>query len=358
MIKTLCILAALSLVSCGQNESSSEGNKPVDKPIEKPVEKPTETTFAKGADIGWYTEMEKAGQKFYTASGEEMDCPSLMKSLGFNSLRFRVWVNPKDGWNNKADVLKKCLRAKELGMNIMIDFHYSDDWADPGKQYVPAAWESYDLTAMAKAVADHTSDVLNTLKENGIDITWVQVGNEVTNGMLWEKGRVQGTNAAGFAKLFKAGAVQVRSIYPDASVILHIDNAWKMETLKWFYSLMANAGVKYDMIGLSLYPSYWNDEKKAFEPWEEKVNQAIANIPQLIKSYNKDVMLVEFGMPAAEPEKGKQALETLWDGLKNETRFKGIFYWEPESEPERNGYSLGAFKDGKPTIALSPFANR
>ncbi len=358
MIKTLCILAALSLFSCGQNESSSEGNKPVDKPIEKPVEKPTETTFAKGADIGWYTEMEKAGQKFYTASGEEMDCPSLMKSLGFNSLRFRVWVNPKDGWNNKADVLKKCLRAKELGMNIMIDFHYSDDWADPGKQYVPAAWESYDLTAMAKAVADHTSDVLNTLKENGIDITWVQVGNEVTNGMLWEKGRVQGTNAAGFAKLFKAGADQVRSIYPDASVILHIDNAWKMETLKWFYSLMANAGVKYDMIGLSLYPSYWNDEKKAFEPWEEKVNQAIANIPQLIKSYNKDVMLVEFGMPAAEPEKGKQALETLWDGLKNETRFKGIFYWEPESEPERNGYSLGAFKDGKPTIALSPFANR
>lgn len=351
MIKTLCILAALSLSACGQNESSSEGNKPVDKP--------TETTFAKGADIGWYTEMEKAGQKFYTASGEEMDCPSLMKSLGFNSLRFRVWVNPKDGWNNKADVLKKCLRAKELGMKIMIDFHYSDTWADPGKQYIPAAWESYDLTTMAKAVADHTSDVLNTLKENGVDVTWVQVGNEVTNGMLWETGRVQGTSAVGFAKLFKAGADQVRSIYPDASVILHIDNAWKMDTLKWFYSLMANAGVKYDMIGLSLYPSYWNDEKKAFEPWEEKVNQAIANIPQLIKSYNKDVMLVEFGMPAAEPEKGKQALETLWDGLKNETRFQGIFYWEPESEPARNGgYALGAFNDGKPTVALSPFANR
>lgn len=350
-IKTLCLLTALSLSACGRNASSSEGSKP--------VEKPTETTFAKGADIGWYTEMENKGQKFYTASGEEMDCPSLMKSLGFNSLRFRVWVNPKDGWNNKADVLKKCLRAKELGMDIMIDFHYSDDWADPGKQYVPAAWESYDLDAMAKAVAEHTSDILNTLKDNGVDVTWVQVGNEVTNGMLWEKGRVQGTNAAGFAKLFKAGADQVRSIYPDSKVILHIDNAWKMETLKWFYSLMANAGVKYDMIGLSLYPSYWNDAKKAFEPWEEKVNQAIANIPQLIKSFNKDVMLVEFGMPAAEPEKGKQALETLWDGLKNETRFKGIFYWEPESEPARNGgYALGAFKDGKPTVALSPFANR
>ena len=344
LIKTLCVLAVMTLSSCGQNESNSDGGQTA-----KPA-------FAKGADIGWYTEMEKKGYKFYTASGTEMDCPALMKSLGFNSLRFRVWVNPEDVWNGKEDVLKKCLRAKELGMKIMIDFHYSDTWADPGKQYVPKAWESYDLDAMAKAVAEHTSDVLNTLKDNGVDVAWVQVGNEVTNGMLWEKGRVKGDSASGFAKLFKAGADKVKSIYPKASVILHIDNAWDMDTLKWFYSLMADTGVKYDMIGLSLYPSYWNDEKNAFEPWEKKVNQAIANIPQLIKSYNKDVMLVEFGMPAAEPQKGKEALETLWNGLKDVKRFVGIFYWEPESEPARNGYALGAFNDGKPTIALSPFS--
>lgn len=344
LIKTLCVLAVMALSSCGQNESGSDGGQT------------TKPAFAKGADIGWYTEMEKKGYKFYTASGTEMDCPALMKSLGFNSLRFRVWVNPEDVWNGKEDVLKKCLRAKELGMKIMIDFHYSDTWADPGKQYAPKAWESYDLDAMAKAVAEHTSDVLNTLKDNGVDVTWVQVGNEVTNGMLWEKGRVKGDSASGFAKLFKAGADKVKSIYPKASVILHIDNAWDMDTLKWFYSLMANTGVKYDMIGLSLYPSYWNDETNAFEPWEGKVNKAIANIPQLIKTYNRDVMLVEFGMPAAEPQKGKEALETLWNGLKDVKRFKGIFYWEPESEPARNGYALGAFNDGKPTIALSPFS--
>lgn len=344
LIKSLCILAVMTLSSCGQNESNSDGGQT------------TKPAFAKGADIGWCTEMEKKGYKFYTASGTEMDCPALMKSLGFNSLRFRVWVNPENVWNSKEDVLKKCLRAKELGMKIMIDFHYSDTWADPGKQIVPAAWTSYDLDAMAKAVAEHTSDVLNTLKDNGVDVAWVQVGNEVTNGMLWEKGRVKGDNASGFAKLFKAGADKVKSIYPKASVILHIDNAWNMDTLQWFYSLMANTGVKYDMIGLSLYPSYWNEETHAFEPWEEKVNQAIANIPQLIKTYNRDVMLVEFGMPAAEPQKGKEALETLWNGLKDVKRFKGIFYWEPESEPARNGYALGAFNDGKPTIALSPFS--
>ena len=345
MIKTLCVLAVLTLSSCGESDSPSGGQA-------------TKTPFAKGADIGWYTEMENVGYKFYSASGMEMDCPALMKSLGFNSLRFRVWVNPKNGWNNKADVLKKCLRAKELGMKIMIDFHYSDDWADPGKQYVPAAWESYDLNTMADAVAEHTSDVLNTLKNKGVDVTWVQVGNEVTNGMLWEKGRVKDQSASGFAKLFKAGADQVKAVYPNASVILHIDNAWNLPTLQWFYSLMAKVGLKYDMIGLSLYPSYWNEEKNAFEPWEERVKQAIANIPQLIKSYNKDVMLVEFGMPAAEPQKGKEALETLWNGLKDVKRFVGIFYWEPESEPARNGYALGAFQDGKPTIALSPFTKR
>ena len=346
LIKTLCVLAVLSLSSCGESDSPSGG-------------KTTKPAFAKGADIGWYTEMESKGYKFYSASGVEMDCPALMKSLGFNSLRFRVWVNPEERWNGKEDVLKKCLRAKELGMKIMIDFHYSDTWADPGKQNVPAAWKSYDLNAMADAVAEHTSDVLNTLKDRGADVTWVQVGNEVTNGMLWEKGRVKDQSASGFAKLFKAGADQVKAVYPNASVILHIDNAWNMDTLQWFYSLMANNGVKYDMIGLSLYPSYWKDEIKAFEPWEEKVNQAVANIPQLIKSYNKDVMLVEFGMPADEPEKGKEALEALWNGLKDVKRFRGIFYWEPESEPGRNNdYANGAFKDGKPTVALSPFAKR
>ena len=331
------------LISCGRKDSVSGGSG-------------TGAIFAKGADIGWYTEMEQNGYKFYTTSGTEMDCPALMKSLGFNSLRFRVWVNPKDGWNGKGDLLKKCLRAKELGMKIMIDFHYSDTWADPGKQYIPAAWASYDLETLSKAMADHTYDVLNTLKANGVEVTWVQVGNEVTNGMLWELGRVQGKSASGFAKLFKAGADQVKKVYPAAIVILHIDNAWNMPTLSWFFTLMADTGVKYDMIGLSLYPSWWDESTGAFSPWEEKVGQATANIPQLIRTYNKDVMLVEFGMPASEPQKAKEALEALWNGLKGEKRFKGIFYWEPESEPARNGYALGAFDGGKPTVALAPFS--
>lgn len=98
-------------------------------------------------------------------------------------------------------------------MAIMIDFHYSDNWADPSKQYIPEAWKDYDLDKLATAVAEHTSDVLNMLKNNEIEVSWVQVGNEVTNGMLWEAGRVQGQSAAGFAKLFKAGADKVRIMH-------------------------------------------------------------------------------------------------------------------------------------------------
>ena len=347
-LKTLISLAiiAIAAISCEPKENNRNPQTP---------EPADEMPFAKGADIGWYTEMESKGYKFYTADGKEMDCPALMKSLGFNSLRFRVWVNPAEGWNGKEDLLKKCLRAKELGMAIMIDFHYSDNWADPGKQIIPEAWKDYGLDKLAAAVAEHTSDVLNMLKSKGIDVAWVQVGNEVTNGMLWETGRVQGQNAAGFAKLFKAGADKVRAIYPDAKVIRHIDNAWKMDTLNWFYGLMANTGVEYDMIGLSLYPSYW--ENGGYPDWKDKVNKAISNVKTLAGTYRKDIMMVEFGMPASEPQASKAALEALINGLKGESRFKGVFYWEPESENSRNGYDYGAFKDGKATIALDPFKN-
>ncbi len=347
-LKSLLALAFAAFIS-----AACENSK-IDAPA-KDDNNEDQVAFAKGADIGWYTEMESKGYKFYTYDGAEMDCPALMKSLGFNSLRFRVWVNPENGWNGKDDLLKKCLRAKELGMNIMIDFHYSDSWADPGKQNVPEAWKGYDLDKLAAAVADHTSDVLNMLKSKGIDVAWVQVGNEVTNGMLWESGRVQGQNAAGFSRLFKAGADKVRTIYPKAKVILHIDNAWKMDTLNWFYGLMANVGLQYDMIGLSLYPSYW--ENGGYPDWSDKVNKAISNVKTLANAYKKDVMLVEFGMPASDPQASKAALEAVLKGLKAEARFKGIFYWEPESEKSRNGYDYGAFQNGKPTIALDPFRN-
>ena len=124
--------------------------------------------FATGADMSWLTEMEAAGRKFYSADGIQTECLTLLKSLGTNAVRLRVWVNPANGWCNAADVLAKARRASDLGMRIMIDFHYSDSWADPGKQFKPAAWTSLDLNGLKTAVANHTKDVLNLLKNNNI----------------------------------------------------------------------------------------------------------------------------------------------------------------------------------------------
>src|ERR1700754_3742853 len=106
-----------------------------------------DTTFAKGADISWVTEMESGGKKFYNTSGTEQDIFLILKNLGMNTARLRVWVNPANGWNNKADVVAKAVRARNNGIRVMIDFHYSDTWADPGHQTKPVAWTG-DVTAL------------------------------------------------------------------------------------------------------------------------------------------------------------------------------------------------------------------
>ena len=129
-------------------------------PITVDPPNPSKTEFAKGADISWITEMEAAGLKFYNAAGTQQEGMALMKSLGMNTIRLRVWVNPSPAWNNTADVVAKALRAKALGLRIMIDFHYSDSWADPGKQTKPAAWVSLDLAGLKTALATHTVEVL------------------------------------------------------------------------------------------------------------------------------------------------------------------------------------------------------
>ncbi len=145
------------------------------------------------------------------------------------------------------------------GMKLMIDFHYSDSWADPGKQNIPESWKSYGVTQMTAAVYDHTKDILNTLESNGIDVEWVQVGNEVNSGMLWPSGKVKGESAENFVKYTNAGYDAVKSVYPDAKVILHVSNGHDSDLFSWFFGLMKKNNAKYDMIGMSLYPSWWED---------------------------------------------------------------------------------------------------
>ena len=305
--------------------------------------------FYKGADIGWLTEMEAAGLKFYNNAGAQQEGMQLLKSLGMNAIRLRVWVNPTDGWCNTEDVLNKALRAKALGMKIMIDFHYSDCWADPGKQTKPAAWAAQDFTTLKQSVSTHTFTVLNTLKTNGIIPAWVQVGNETNNGMLWPEGKAS-TNMNNFAQLVNAGYDAVKSIDTSIKVIVHISNGYDNGLFRWMFDGLKNNGAKWDIIGMSLYPTSTN--------WATLNSQCLSNMNDMVARYNKDVMLVEIGMSWTDATASNSFIADIITKVKsvNNNRGRGVFYWEPESFNNWKGYTLGAFdNNGKPTTALNAF---
>jgi len=308
-----------------------------------------DTLFAKGADVSWVTQMEAGGIKFYNASGSEMECMALLKSLGMNAIRLRVWVNPSDGWCNSQDLLVKALRAKNLGMHIMIDFHYSDSWADPSKQTKPAAWISLSFNDLKTAVAAHTNDVLSLLKTNNITPDWVQVGNETGNGMLWEDGRAS-TNMANYAALNNAGYDAVKAVFPSAKVIVHVQNGNDNSLFRWLFDGLKANGGKWDVIGMSLYPTTTN--------WSSMNNDCLANMNDMVSRYGKEVMICEVGMSWDSWDVAKSFLTDLIAKTRSVSGSKGlgVFYWEPECESLWNGYTLGAFDNsGKPTVALDAF---
>ena len=367
--------ACWGLISC--SSSSTKMEEPEKEEIEV-------VDFYKGADISWVTELESKGHKFYNANGDERECTALMKEYGMNAIRLRVWVDPKehDNWCNKEDLLVKAKRAKALDMEVMVDFHYSDWWADPAKQNIPASWKGHSYEEMKKDLSNHTKEVLQFLKNNGITPKWVQVGNETTNGMLWsvktneqgweikdENGNTTITESMGhatrnpeqYAGFFKAGYESVKEIFPNAVVIVHLDNGFDEDLYNWNLDILKNNGAKFDMIGMSLYP-YWA-ETYHHKTAEQTISACMANIQKVKAKYGCDVMIVETGMLCAD-EQGKLAsASVLEEGYKQLARIikeskevgcKGVFYWEPECKPSQ--YKLGAFtEDGRPTRIMDAF---
>ena len=334
------------LVISGLNFSCSKT-----KSIPDPVPVDSAKVFAKGADISWVTEMEAKGIKFYDKSGVQQDLFALLKSLGFNAIRLRAWVNPTNGYCNTADVVAKALRAKAQGFNIMIDFHYSDTWADPGKQAKPAAWAALDFATLTATLHDYTKSVMNTLKDNGITPIWVQVGNETNDGMLWEDGRAS-KNMANFAALIKSGYAAVKEVSPTSQVIVHISNGYDNGLFRWMFDGLKANGAKWDIIGISLYPSKTN--------WADLDSQCLTNMNDMVSRYSTPVIVVEVGIEAGAPTKSKAFLSDIISKVKsvNGSNGKGVFYWEPEPYNSWQGYGLGAFDtSGKPTAALDAFAN-
>lgn len=298
----------------------------------------------------------------------------VLKAAGINAIRLRVWVRPEDpnGWSGKEDVVRMAKRAAEAGMAVMIDFHYSDFFADPSRQNTPSEWSGLDLNGLCAKVSGHTKDVLTALKSAGVTPLWVQVGNETRPGMLWETGRLyndKGEISGGwsnYAALSNAGYDAVKSVFPAAKVIIHIDNAYQDNT--WFFDKLKAAGGKFDMIGLSHYPM-----TNPSMTWKAMNSSAILNIKSLAAKYGCRVMVCEVGVKntASDLAASTLCMTEFMNSVKSLSVCAGMFYWEPQVDgkwrpsiyerPDRDwgAYNMGAFSsDGSaitPTAILSAF---
>lgn len=380
----LCVWMSLIFYSCGGCDSNLSTNQQMDET--------TGSQFALGADIGWCTEYEAKGYNFYNSQGQKRECTALMKELGLDAIRIRVWVDPSlhGNWCNLADVLEKAKRAKAHNMDVMIDFHYSDWWADPGQQHKPVSWKGFELPDLKEAVRQHTCEVLNALKQVNVEPKWVQVGNEIRPGLLWdEDARLSGAsydvrycdvkgsdnssievqypaNWSNLTSFINIGYEAVKSVFPESVVIVHLDNGWDAGLFNWFFDELKKHGGKWDMIGMSVYP-FWTQLEKPDYSADKILLDCIQNINALSSKYGCDVMVVEIGMECADDQGNladNSVLQTsrllLSRFLKlcrtqTQGRCKGVFYWEPECRPSQ--YRLGAFtEDGRATVIMNAFS--
>jgi arabinogalactan endo-1,4-beta-galactosidase len=311
----------------------------------------TAPAFAKGADISWVTQMEASNYVFYNKAGQAKDLFQLLQSdYALNTIRLRVWVNPPGGYNNAADVLVKALRAKALGMRLLIDFHYSDTWADPGAQTKPVAWQGYTVAQLKQAVYDHTFSVLTLLRNNNITPEWVQVGNENNDGMLWPEGRVTVNGFANFAAFIDQGYAAVKAASPTSKVIVHVANGENNALFHYNFDGLLSNGARWDVIGLSLYPDA--------ATWNTYTTRAQANMNDLVSRYpGKEVMVVETGLDNYVPLATREMLRDLIAKTQAVPGGKGlgVLYWEPQVY-NWQGYGKGAWgANNAATAALDGF---
>ena len=246
--------------------------------------------FYKGIDLSTLLEVEKCGGRFYD-HGIQKDVFDILKDYGINAVRLRLWNDPYSedgepygaGTNDLPATITLAKRAKEHGMDVLLDLHYSDFWADPGKQRVPKAWRGMDAGQLEDAVYAFTRDVLIAMKEAGVLPELIQVGNELTNGMLWPLGQMP--NYDNLARFISAGIRAVRSVDADMPVMIHLDNGGNNAMyIDWFEHYMER-GEDFDIIGLSYYPF-----------WHGTLDDLKNNMNDLAVRYGKELVIAEVSM--------------------------------------------------------------
>ena len=278
------------------------------------IEKP----YAVGADISWLQWQEDMGIRF-SDGGVEGDALAILRDNGFNYIRLRLFVNPKselgysqrDGYCDLEHTVAMAKRIKEAGMYFLLDFHYSDNWADPQKQIMPQAWQTFSYEEVCNALYEHTKETLLALKREGIVPDMVQVGNEVSNGMLWPYGSVR-HSFEGLCGLLREGVRAVREYAPEAEVMLHVALGGQAEESQRFFDAMNEYDVEYDIIGQSYYPE-----------WHGTLEELEANTVDLVQRYNKPLIVVEYRDHYLDIER---IVRSLPNGLG-----RGTFIWEATS---------------------------
>lgn len=320
--------------------------------------------FYLGADISTLSEVEQRGG-VYMDGDQPGDALAIFMKHGWNCFRLRIWVDPRGGVNGLAYTVKLAQRIKQAHGTLMLDFHYSDWWADPQKQNKPAAWRQLDFDALENQTRNYTSNVIKTLKDAGATPDFVQVGNEITGGMLWPDGQVKvplskvkvfegdvkviqppepyddAMQWEHLTRLIQAGVSGVRSATVPADnvkIIIHIDCGGDWAVTKWYFDHLKKAGVDYDVIGQSYYPN-----------WHGTLENVRDNLRHSIERYHKDVMVVETAYPAWDvhplaaaakymkwpmtPAGQEEFLSDLIQTVKAapDGRGIGVIYWHPEA---------------------------
>ena len=302
--------------------------------------------FAFGADVSFVPMMESWGTKWLDKNGRQKDILQILKEQGINSVRLRVWT-VASGASSKQEVVDMCKRAKAKGLSVMIDFHYSDTWADPGNQTIPSAWKDHSVDALAKNIYDHTYDVLSAIKAAGVVPKWVQVGNETKRGMLYPVGQTNKGGSVAFAKFVLNGYNAVKAVDSTMQVIVHLPDGHDNSLYRSIFDGLKKNGAKWDIIGLSAYPRWSHLDGPTM------ITKVMSNINDLKSRYGKPCMVVETGHYPNKAIEGNQYLVGVMDKMIRNGDL-GCFYWEPES---MGGYDMGAWDEStkKPTAMMDAY---
>lgn len=290
--------------------------------------------YAVGADLSFLKQAEDRGTVFKD-NGEAKPGLQIFKDHGYDWIRLRLFHSPTNLPNNLEYTIHLARQARELKFKFLLNYHYSDTWADPQRQFIPTAWKGKSHAELVQAVHDYTRDTIITFREAGVMPDMVQIGNEVSPGMLWPDGKLP-DNWNNFAELIKAGIKGVddgRDTYARPRIMIHIDKGGDKARTKWFFDKLNSYNLDYDVIGQSYYP--W---------WHGTLLDLRENLNFMATTYNKDVILVEVAYcwrpteyrnePAPFPEtpEGQREFLEAVNRLVLDTpngRGKGIFWWEP-----------------------------